>query len=266
MKFNVIYTAVAIFCGMSAALPAVSNSVGEETSIAERFPNDDSGLTTDGLVLTPELEPRNNQQLQIFWRRQGPKMIIRVVGLLTPGWAAAGGIVGSLQSVPEVSAAISATIRSGLIKYVSHRSRDTSGHPQALAYEVITDCCIYSGANGIHGVIAWVYGTFTPTYTFNGGDSSVGVDIATTSALGNIPDQQILNNVVQLLQSWGFNVPTPQQDNSLGLPQKRHLAALNARQLSNGAQQFCLNPNTEILKVIGNGKASTSLTHGTACP
>ncbi|KAI4862499.1 hypothetical protein F4820DRAFT_463589 [Hypoxylon rubiginosum] len=219
-------------------MPAIPSSTGKETSIAQRSLEDESGLpSTDDLVLTPGLETRNNQQLRILWRRQGTKMIIRVVGLLTPHWAAAGGVVDSLHSVSDVSTALSSTIRSGLI----------------------------NGANGIHGVIAWVHGTFTPTYTSVGSDSSIGVDIATTSALGNIPDQQILNNVVQLLQSWGLNVPAPQQDNSLGLPQKRDLA-LNTRQLSNALQQWCLSPNTEILKVIGNGNPSTSLSYATACP
>ncbi|XXG95370.1 hypothetical protein Hte_001632 [Hypoxylon texense] len=238
MRFNVVYAAVAVFCGVSAALPTVPNGTGPETSVAQRSLEDESGpISKDDLVLAPELETRNNQQLRILWRRQGHRMIIRVVGVLTPHWAAAGGVVDSLQSVSDVSTALSSTIRTGLI----------------------------NGANGIHGVIAWVHGTFTPTYTNAGADSSVGVDIATTSALSNIPDQQILNNVVQLLQSWGLNVPAPQQDNSLGLPQKRHVA-LNSRQLSNSLQQWCQSPNTEIFKVIGSGNPSTSLSYATACP
>lgn len=245
-------------------MPAIPSSTGKETSIAQRSLEDESGLpSTDDLVLTPGLETRNNQQLRILWRRQGTKMIIRVVGLLTPHWAAAGGVVDSLHSVSDVSTALSSTIRSGLIKYAlsSHSPSDVGRLP---SWPLLI-CCIHSGANGIHGVIAWVHGTFTPTYTSVGSDSSIGVDIATTSALGNIPDQQILNNVVQLLQSWGLNVPAPQQDNSLGLPQKRDLA-LNTRQLSNALQQWCLSPNTEILKVIGNGNPSTSLSYATACP
>ncbi|KAI1374435.1 hypothetical protein F4677DRAFT_461473 [Hypoxylon crocopeplum] len=236
MKVNAIFGTVAVFCGVSAALPAMPAS--EQSTAISRSSAEDIGLTSRINVVPQELETRNNQQVRVFWRRQGTKMIIRVVGLLTPGWRSAGGIIDSLQSVPEVSTAISSTIRSGLI----------------------------NGANGIQGAIAWVYGTFTPTYTNVGQDSSVGVDIGTTSALSNIADQQILNNVVQLLQSYGLNVPAPQQDDSLNLPQKRDLDALNARQLSNGAQQFCQSPNTEILQVFGNGNPSTSLSYGTACP
>ncbi|KAL7622334.1 hypothetical protein AAE478_007838 [Parahypoxylon ruwenzoriense] len=238
MKFNAIFTAVTVFCSVSAALPAVPGAAEESTAISRRSVEDQSNVILRDTIPGAGLEARNNQGVRVFWRRQGNKMIIRVIGVLTPGWRQAGGIVDALQSVPEVATAISSTVRSGLI----------------------------NGANGVHGVIAWVYGTFTPTFTNAGQDSSVGVDIATTSALSNIPNDQILNNVVQLLQSWGLNVPHPQEDTNLQLPQKRDLAALEARGLSNGAQQFCVSPNTEILKVIGNGNPSRSLWYTTPCP
>jgi hypothetical protein len=110
----------------------------------------------------------------------------------------------------------------------------------------------------------------TPLYTHETVEFITGgKDIQTRIDFTNIDgfsDQGLVENIRKVFEHFGINNVNISPDLTLPLQQERR-RGLPARDLSNGAKQFCINPSLEIFSLVQPCmNPSNDVIRGTGCP